>query len=51
VFAIAALITFALAFILALLNADTGNVSLLFLGLTFLAAAMVFGGSVPWRRG
>jgi len=49
-FAIAALITFILAFILALLGADTGKVSLLFLGLSFVAAHMAFGGWAPWRR-
>jgi len=50
IFAIAALITFILAFLLALLGADTGKISLLFLGLSFVAAHMAFGGWAPWRR-
>jgi hypothetical protein len=50
-FAIAALFTFGLAFILGLLGADTGKVSLLFLGLAFVAAHLAFGSWAPWRRG
>lgn len=46
-FAIAAVFTFGLAFVLGLLGTDTGKVSLLFLGLTLLAAHLAFG----WWRG
>jgi hypothetical protein len=49
-FAHRCLITFALAFLMGLFGADTGKVSLLFLGLTFVAAHMAFGGWAPWRR-
>jgi hypothetical protein len=42
-FAIAAVIIFVLAFILGLLHADTGSISLLFLGLACLAAHFAFG--------
>jgi hypothetical protein len=50
-FAIGAVITFALAFLLVLLGADTGKVSLLFLGLALLAAHLAFGGGwTSWRR-
>lgn len=50
-FAIFALFTFGLAFVLGLLGTDTGKVSLLFLGLAFIAAHMAFGGGwTSWRR-
>lgn len=48
-FAIIAAFIFALAFTLGLLGADTGSVSLLFLGLTCLALAAI-GSLTPWRR-
>lgn len=50
-FALAAVVTFALAFILDLLNVSTGNVSLLFLGLTFLAVHFLVGSglTIPGR--
>jgi hypothetical protein len=50
-FAISAAFIFGLAFILGLLGTDTGKVSLLFLGLTFVALHLAFGDWRPWRRG
>jgi membrane protein implicated in regulation of membrane protease activity len=50
VFALAALITFIVAFILTLLKVDLGSVSLLFLGLAFLAAHLTFAWPLT-RRG
>ena len=49
-FAFIAAFTFGLAFVLGLLDADTGKISLLFLGLFFLALAGG-GWTPPWRRG
>jgi membrane protein implicated in regulation of membrane protease activity len=51
-FALLALIAFILGFILALLDADTGKISVLYIGLAFLAAHFVFTGwaDVPWGR-
>jgi hypothetical protein len=48
--ALIAAFIFGLAFILALLGTGTGAVSLLFLGLTFLALHHGLGAGVPWRR-
>lgn len=42
-FALAAVITFILGFILSLMGVSTGHVNLVYLGLAFLAAA-----HVPW---
>ena len=50
-FAICALITFILAFILALLGESLGRFSLLYLGLAFVAAHLVWGSWNPLRRG
>jgi hypothetical protein len=49
-FALAAVITFILAFILALLGQDTGNVNLLYLGLAFISLHLLTGYAVPWGR-
>lgn len=48
-FAIAAVITFALAFILALMSVATAHVNLLYLGLLFLSLALLAPWS-PWSR-
>jgi hypothetical protein len=49
-FAFIAAFVFGLAFILELLGADTGAVSLLFLGLLCVALHLAFGGRT-WGRG
>jgi hypothetical protein len=49
-FALCAVITFVLAFILALMSVATGHISLLFLGLTFVALHLLTGYGVPWTR-
>ena len=48
-FAIAAVITFILAFILALMGQSTGHINLLYLGLAFLSLALLAPWS-PWSR-
>jgi len=48
--ALCAVVTFALAFILALLGQDTGKVDLLFLGLLFMALQVLMGTPLPWNR-
>lgn len=50
-FAIAALIAFALAFLLDVLDTagDLGS-TIVTLGFVFLAAHFSFGGGLPWRR-
>ena len=50
-FAIVAAFIFFLAFVLELLGTSTGDVSLLFLGLLFVALSLAFASGVPWRRG
>jgi len=47
-FAFAAVVTFILAFILALLGVSTGNISLLYLGLSFVALHLATG--YVWTR-
>lgn len=49
-FALCAVITFILAFILTLMGTGTGNISLLYLGLAFLSLHLLTGTPVPWRR-
>jgi len=48
--AILAAITFALGFLLQLFGADTGKISLLFLGLFLLALSLVWSPAWPGRR-
>jgi len=48
-FAIGALIVFILAFLLVLMGADTGKISLLYLGLSLLSAHLAFGWWATWR--
>jgi hypothetical protein len=49
-FALLAVIVFILGFLLELLGADTGKISLLFIGLALLAAHWAFGVVGPWGR-
>jgi hypothetical protein len=49
-FAICALVTFLLALLLGLFGGDTGKFSLLYLGLAFVAAHLIWTWA-PWRRG
>lgn len=49
-FALCAVITFAVAFILALLGVDTDNFDLVVLGLLFVALHLLMGAGIPWRR-
>jgi hypothetical protein len=49
-FAIFAVIVFALGFLLQLLSVDVGRVSLVLLGLALFAMHFVVAGGVPWRR-
>jgi len=49
-FALAAVIAFALAFILKLLGTDTGNIDLVILGLVFVALHLLMGGGWPSFR-
>lgn len=48
-FALCAVITFAVGFVLALLGVDTGKVDLLLLGLFFVACYLLSGAGWPWR--
>lgn len=50
-FALCAVITFAVAFVLALLGVDTENFDLVILGLLFVALHLLVGVGLPWRRG
>jgi hypothetical protein len=47
-FALAAVISFALAFILKLLGTGTGHLDLVILGLVFVALHLLTGAGVPW---
>ena len=49
-FALAAVITFTVAFILVLMHQDTGNVDLVILGLLFLSLHALTGYSLPWMN-
>jgi hypothetical protein len=49
-FALAAVITFALALLLALFGVNTGNLDLTVLGLLFVALHLLVGGGWPWAR-
>lgn len=49
-FALLAVIAFALAFILKLLGTSTGNVDLVILGLLFVALHLLVGVGWPWNR-
>lgn len=49
-FALAAVITFAVAFILRLMGESTGHVDLLILGLLFVALHLLWAVSLPWNR-
>lgn len=49
-FALAAVVSFALAFILKLMDNGTGHVDLVILGLVFVALHLLFGTWRPWER-
>lgn len=49
-FALAAVVSFALAFLLELLGAGTGHWNLVTLGLLFVALHLLLGSGLPWRR-
>jgi hypothetical protein len=49
-FALAAVVTFAVALILRMVGADTGKLDLLILGLLFVALHLLTGAWAPWGR-
>lgn len=49
-FALAAVISFAVAFILKVMGTSTGSVDLVILGLLFVGLHLLVGGGWPWNR-
>jgi hypothetical protein len=49
-FALCAVIAFAVAFVLELMGVATNHVNLVTLGLLFVALHLLLGSGLPWRR-